>query len=136
MTHRSNTREHAEPEAHFDGPRVLFFYDFCFRQDQQDGQDESGSMGVAMQSMFARTSAQICGTRNAWKVAEETDSTAHTEEREVQLEIQGDQTNGYHLVMSPEGCFTADSWHQNLDEALKTAMDLFDVSPTEWKSHT
>jgi hypothetical protein len=53
-------------------------------------------------------------------------------ERRVELEIQGDPKNGYHLVMSPEGCFTADSWHATLEDALADALGLFGVPIDGW----
>jgi hypothetical protein len=76
--------------------------------------------------------ALICGTSNAWKVAEPSDPPATTQERVVLLEIRGDEKNGYHLVMSPKGCFIADSWHATIEDALDTAHRLFDVRPDEW----
>ena len=48
------------------------------------------------------------------------------------LEIQGDAKNGYHLVMSPEGCFTADTWHESVEDAKATAEEAFGVPPHEW----
>jgi hypothetical protein len=53
--------------------------------------------------------ASICGSGDAWKVGQPSDLPASVKERPVTLEIQGDAQNGYHLVMSPEGCFTADT---------------------------
>jgi hypothetical protein len=34
--------------------------------------------------------------------------------------------------MAPEGFFTADSWHQSLDEAFASAHELFDLTAREW----
>ena len=48
----------------------------------------------------------ISGWGNAWKVAGPEDPPAKVQDRVVTLEIQGDGASGYHLVMSPEGCFT------------------------------
>ena len=74
----------------------------------------------------------ICGAGNAWKVAEPTDPPAMVQEREVALEIQGNASNGYHLVMSPAGCFTADTWHESVEDAKATAAELFGVSLGGW----
>ena len=57
---------------------------------------------------------QICGSGDACKVAGSSDLPERIQERVVALEIQGDGANGYHLVMSPAGCFTADSWHESI----------------------
>lgn len=50
----------------------------------------------------------------------------------VALEIQGTDRDGYHLVMSPQGVFTADSWHPTLRDAVAAAEELFDVSEDGW----
>ena len=85
--------------------------------------------------MQVRTKALISGTFNAWKVAEPTDPVATIKEREVLLKIQGDTKNGFHLVMGPEGCFTADTWHATVEEAKDTALRLFDVHPKAWSAN-
>jgi hypothetical protein len=74
----------------------------------------------------------ICGTSNSWKVAEPSDPQSLTRDRLVSLEIQGDVTNGYHLNMSPDGCFTADSWHATIEDALESAQRVFGVPPASW----
>jgi hypothetical protein len=35
--------------------------------------------------------------------------------------------------MSPEGCFTADTWHATLSDALDTAARLFEVAEGDWR---
>jgi hypothetical protein len=82
--------------------------------------------------MKAKAVVQICGTTNAWKGAAPSDPVAATRDREVMLEIQGDSKHGYHLIMSPEGCFTADSWHETIGEAKDTAQELFGIHPEAW----
>lgn len=74
----------------------------------------------------------ICGSDNIWKVGEPSDPPATVKERLVALEIQGDAQNGYHLVMSPEGCFTSDTWHESIADAKATAAELFNVPPDGW----
>lgn len=54
----------------------------------------------------------------------------------IRLEIEGDAINGYHLVKSPEGFFTADNWYQTLDEALASALAVFGVAARDWKEST
>jgi hypothetical protein len=75
----------------------------------------------------------IRGTANAWKVAEPDDPPAPVQERVVTLEIQGNARDGFHLVMSPAGCFTADTWHETIQEAKDAASRMFGVSPDGWK---
>jgi hypothetical protein len=74
----------------------------------------------------------IHGISNSWKVAEPSDPSAQVQEREVALEIWGNPRDGYHLLMSPKGCFTADSWHGTVEEAKHVAHRLFGVLPDGW----
>jgi len=83
--------------------------------------------------MKATATVRICGTFNAWKVAQPTDPTTMIHERRVSLGIQGDAQNGYSLVMSPEGFFTADSWHETIEDAMNAAHRIFDVPPEAWR---
>ena len=83
--------------------------------------------------MKANAVVPISGTYNAWKVAAPSDPTSSVQERAVALEIQGVAKKGYHLIMSPSGCFTADSWHETIEEAMDSALRVFDVRPEEWK---
>ena len=85
-------------------------------------------------AIIANTTSAISGMGNCWKVAEPTDLPSTVQERPVLLEIQGDEKNGYHLVMSPEGCFTADTWHKTRQEAIDVAMSLFGVRDSEWRT--
>jgi hypothetical protein len=75
---------------------------------------------------------QICGSGDAWKVAGSSDPPERVQERVVTLEIQGDGASGYHLVMSPAGCFTADSWHESISGAKETAAEVFGVASDAW----
>lgn len=74
----------------------------------------------------------IRGSGNAWKVAERSDPPDRVQEREVALEIRGNPANGYHLVMSPAGCFTADYWYETFAEAKESAAEIFGVAPDGW----
>jgi hypothetical protein len=53
-------------------------------------------------------------------------------ECEVLLEIQGTRKHGYHLIMAPQGFFTADHWFESKQEALDNAQELFDIPPDSW----
>ncbi len=83
--------------------------------------------------MKASVVVPIRGSGNAWKVAEPCDPAAYVQEREVTLEIQGDGKDGFHLVMSPVGCFAADTWHETVEDAQDTALEVFGVRPDGWR---
>lgn len=74
----------------------------------------------------------ICGSGNGWKVAEPSDPPDRVHAREVALEIQGGPAHGYHLVMSPAGCFSADYWYESAAEAMQSAEEIFGVAPDQW----
>jgi hypothetical protein len=74
----------------------------------------------------------IRGYSNTWKVAEPSDTGDTTQNRVVNLEIQGDGKDGFHLIMSPDGCFTADTWHETLEDAKDTAYRIFGVPADGW----
>jgi len=85
-----------------------------------------------MHSIYATTTARIWGTSNAWSAAQTVFPDQPNRDCTVELEIQGDDRNGYHLVMAPSGFFTADSWHPAKQDALDAACDIFDVPQNEW----
>jgi hypothetical protein len=74
----------------------------------------------------------IRGSTNTWKVAEVSDRPSAVQDRVVTLEIQGNATDGYHLVISPAGCFTAGTWHQSVEDAKEKAAKMFGVPPNGW----
>ncbi len=82
--------------------------------------------------MRAVVVVSIRGFANVWKVAESSDPPAKVQERTVELEIQGNEAEGYHLIMSPDGCFTADTWHESVEDAKDTAKEAFGVGLDEW----
>lgn len=71
--------------------------------------------------------------RNSWRLAQPDDSPEDVQDRSVHLEIQGSEKHGYHLVMSPEGLFTADYHYPTQADALEDARELFGVEPTIWQ---
>ena len=85
-----------------------------------------------MSTFRTTVSATICGTKNAWSLESDPPSVPRTETA-VDLEIQGSPKNGYHLVMSPEGFFTADNWYATLEEAFADGLRLFSVSREAWR---
>lgn len=74
----------------------------------------------------------IRGYSNIWRVAEPSDTGDITQNRVVNLEIQGDGNDGFHLIMSPDGCFTADTWHETLEDAKDTVYRIFGVPADGW----
>ena len=74
---------------------------------------------------------QICGTKNAWSI-ESDNPDAQRAKTFVTLEIQGNSQDGYHLIMSPDGFFTADHWYENIDDAFEAGHELFSVSKEQW----
>jgi hypothetical protein len=82
--------------------------------------------------VFAITKARIWGTTNAWSLSQFAGADQPNCVCVVELKIQGDDQNGTHLVMSPAGYFTADSWHATKDDALSSAFELFGVTRSTW----
>ena len=78
-----------------------------------------------------QTTVQICGTKNAWSLESDNPNVPRTETL-VDLEIQGSDRDGCHLVMSPDGFFTADYWYENIDEAFEAGYEFFSVSRDQW----
>jgi hypothetical protein len=59
-------------------------------------------------------------------------SPPETVDLEVLLEIVGDDQSGYHLLMSPEGCFQTDNWYRSRAEAVADADRIFKVPASSW----
>jgi hypothetical protein len=74
----------------------------------------------------------IWGTSNAWSLEPQKGLSEASTESRTELEIQGDEKNGYNLVMSPEGFFSADYWYKTKEEAIESAEELFNVTRSEW----
>ena len=87
---------------------------------------------LPMRTLRAQTTATIFGTRDSWSLARHAQFEAAGIRCIVRLEIRGDEKNGYHLVESPEGFFTADDWHSTIVEAQRSASELFGVGPQQW----
>ena len=87
-------------------------------------------------TLIASTRARVFGTANSWSLTPQRGYSSEGRDCAVKLEIQGDVKSGYHLVIAPEGFFTADSWHQSLDEAFASAHELFEVTARQWAEST
>lgn len=83
----------------------------------------------------SQTKTQICGTKNAWTI-ESDEPNAPRIETLVELEIQGTERDGYNLVMSPDGYFTADYWYKTIEEAFEAGQELFSVAKKQWRKVT
>ncbi len=90
-----------------------------------------------MESIVATVRAQIFGSKNGWSLGAEAAGgrPVVATECDVLLEIQGTKKHGYHLVMAPQGFFTADHWFETQQEALENAQELFGVAPESWTSN-
>lgn len=86
----------------------------------------------AMDRWTATTEATVWGSRNAWSLSEQAGYKKETPYCSISIEIQGDAKNGFHFVMSPEGFFTADTWHETWEEAIQLGNELFDLNLSDW----
>lgn len=83
-------------------------------------------------SIVAQARTLIWGTRNSWSLSPHSGSERPGKECLFALEIQGNDHDGYHLVMSPDGFFTADHWYATKQDAIDDAQTLFGLTPNEW----
>jgi len=86
-----------------------------------------------MESILATAQAKIFGTPGGWSLEPSVDEgSAVAIDCRVRLEIQGTDEDGYILIMSPDGFFTADCWFQTRQEALESAQEEFGVLASSW----
>jgi len=86
--------------------------------------------------MESTVTARIRTLKGGWKVADDDDEANYPQyvsEREVELVIEGNPKSGYHLVMTPDGCFTADAHYSTVEDALGDAQEVFGVLPEDWR---
>ena len=88
-----------------------------------------------MKRWTAKTRTQVWGRKNAWSLSAPKERAASSIECEINLEILGNPKGGFHLVMSPDGFFTADSWTETLDEAFHDSSEMFDLDRSDWTCH-
>jgi hypothetical protein len=81
----------------------------------------------------AEAQAVVFGTHSAWSLAWHRGYERVGTQCRVVLEIQGDEQNGYHLVLSPDGFSTSDGWFAELADARRSASELFGVEPDQWR---
>ncbi|MFV8784104.1 hypothetical protein ACNKU7_16915 [Microbulbifer sp. SA54] len=85
-----------------------------------------------MKTIKAKKIVNIWGEKNAWSHAPHPGTNQRCSQSLTELEIQGDDQSGYHLVMSPVGYFSADYWYESLQEAKESAEKFFGVTDKEW----
>lgn len=86
-----------------------------------------------MERLVAVARVRVWGTENCWSLAPSPGVASANKECDVTLEIQGTPKDGYNLVMSPAGFFTADCWCKTKSDALDDARELFGIADDEWK---
>lgn len=68
---------------------------------------------------------------SGWSTADE--GTPGSFDLEFRFEVTDDGNANYLLVYSSlDGQYSADSWHETLEEAFACAEELFGISPEEW----
>ncbi|TLU61088.1 hypothetical protein FE810_15560 [Thalassotalea litorea] len=82
--------------------------------------------------MKCTTKARIRILKGGWQVAEDDDESKYVKNLAVNLSIVGNEKNGYHLLMEPEGCFVADSHYESIAEAKEDASDSLGVKDSDW----
>ncbi|NNE00061.1 MAG: hypothetical protein HKN47_22300 [Pirellulaceae bacterium] len=82
---------------------------------------------------IATTRTRVWGQRNSWSLSQPANSPNAGVPCNVIVEIQGTPHDGYHVVMSPDGFFTADTWCESLDEAFNSGKELFDIERHDWQ---
>ncbi|QDT27003.1 hypothetical protein Pan153_11930 [Gimesia panareensis] len=86
-----------------------------------------------MKPLYATTKARVYGTPNAWRFADQARDGELFQDCKVRLEIQGDdEGHCFFLIVSPEGFFTSDRWHETLQAAQERARMLLGVTRADW----
>lgn len=91
--------------------------------------------GNEVRSMTSTTAIRLYVWKNTWRSPRESDQRDRVEVREVELTIEGDEKNGYHLIATPQGCFGADTLHDSLEDAMRAAREAFGVATDAWQVH-
>ena len=87
-----------------------------------------------MKRIKAAIKTTIGGTSNSWYLSSGENKKEPSKLCEVELEIYGDEKNGYFLLISPEGYFTADYNYETKGDALTDAQELFGIGEDEWST--
>jgi hypothetical protein len=67
-------------------------------------------------------------------MAEATDPASEVRTVNIELEVEGDDADGWLVVITPDGCFTADHWFASKAEAIGAAQDVFGAPADGWTS--
>ena len=86
-----------------------------------------------MTTLKASAVARVWGTRNAWSLTPPKGSAGAGVQCNVAVQIESDKrSGGCHLIMAPEGFFTADCFYETIDEAKADALELFGIKASDW----
>ena len=85
-----------------------------------------------MKSKLINKVITIYGTPNSWSLSESETKRNKINNTSTSIHFEGNDKEGYHLVISPEGYFTADSWHESKKEAIEAAKELLNIPESEW----
>jgi len=85
-----------------------------------------------MTALIAITKARMWGTSTAWTLEPGPEQHGPGTVVSIDLRIVGEEGSGFHLIASPTGFFTADTWHLTLQEALAEALEEFGVDEHQW----
>ena len=83
-------------------------------------------------SIYAKAKVLIRGTRDAWSLTQGPETSDTGQFCDVSLEIEGNDRDGYYLVMIPSGFFPADYWYETEQETLDNAEELFEIKQNKW----
>ena len=86
--------------------------------------------------LFAKTTARIWGSPNAWSLAPAKGGPPPWRDSDVSLEIRGNPRDGFHLVIRPDGFFATDYGYASQQEAISGAKQLFDLPEHRWTKKT
>ena len=88
-----------------------------------------------MVTLVAKTTANVAGDHGSWRLASDREGSRSVITT-VTLRIEGENEQGFHLIKSPDGFFTADDWFLTIDEAFDAAEECFGVRRQDWVDDT
>lgn len=83
--------------------------------------------------MLSNAVGTVFGNANCWCLEPPADAVLPSSQRPIQLEIVGEEQQGYYLVISPKGFFTADAAYATLQQAKAAAKGLFGLDEQDWQ---
>ena len=69
-----------------------------------------------------------------WRVALPDDEAGDRRQGVIELSIEGDEKNGFYLLMEVENCCSYDRWYKTVDEAIAYAQKVYSVQAGDWAS--